>query len=846
MATQRIDRRTDLVGTQSVSYIRQITLDIVITNCKPNTRMYPFFDGIRVDEFVTPNGSAIGSACTTNSAGKFVGKFSIPGFRFTTGSKTFTMSETQDLVSGDMLGSTIGSASAEFTSTGIRQLFQETVNTTNTTTVENVIRREVVTFQPAPPPPVVPAPVRTVPILRNTGSGGRGGSDPVAQSFDTYGQAGGRFITAIDLYFNTKDAAIPVMVEIREMVNGYPGPTMADPAAFVSLTPDMVSVSNDASLPTRFYFPRMVYLPEDREYCFVILANTNKYNIFTSIISERSNETGATVFEQVHLGSIFKSQNNTTWTADQFEDVKFTIYAAKFDTDSSAVLAMAGSATPVVVPSSVLSTVSGTNIITAKLTHKHGFDVGSSVQIAIDTLGTYNGITGVNLLGTNSGTWEVTSVLDEYSFRFAILVNATSTGPILTGGRLKTIHVDSGGSGYSETSPPSVIIGGPGTGASATATVIGGALAYITVTNPGTGYTTNPTVTLSTAFGSGASVQSDNGLRISMATNRIAHSMNPAISNFIPQGTAIEASLDTVLGNFPGGNIANYSTGNSVRFDIDEMKNLDQNVLLCSRANEATKLSNGRSTKVNLVLTSNNPNVSPVVDINQSKVMFASNTVNNQLTDVKTALTPFGSLDSVVVVGGGTGYSVAPAVAIVPAEGDTGSGATATAVISGGVVTQINVALPGSGYIKIPTVTITGTNTTPATAVARLTGFNTEISPGLGRAAARYVCKPQTLATVSNGARVIVNAYSSENTSIEVYLRTTSSAAGLIHQDQNWLQMTCDVARNASTSKSEFLDYEFYLNKISPFDVFDIKIVLGSTVPYDAPVIKNYRAIMIT
>ena len=68
-------------------------------------------------------------------------------------------------------------------------------------------------------------------------------------------------------------------------------------------------------------------------------------------------------------------------------------------------------------------------------------------------------------------------------------------------GGLHRIRVLTGGTGY--TSAPSVSIVGDGTGAVATATVAGGVVTGITVTNPGTGYS-RAIITLS---GGGASVQ---------------------------------------------------------------------------------------------------------------------------------------------------------------------------------------------------------------------------------------------------------------------------------------------------------------------------------------------------
>ena len=47
--------------------------------------------------------------------------------------------------------------------------------------------------------------------------------------------------------------------------------------------------------------------------------------------------TGRTVSSQPHLGSLFKSQNNTTWNAVQTQDMKLNLYKAKFATDTGTV-----------------------------------------------------------------------------------------------------------------------------------------------------------------------------------------------------------------------------------------------------------------------------------------------------------------------------------------------------------------------------------------------------------------------------------------------------------------------------------------------------------------------------
>jgi hypothetical protein len=79
-------------------------------------------------------------------------------------------------------------------------------------------------------------------------------------------------------------------------------------------------------------------------------------------------------------------------------------------------------------------------------------------------------------------------------------------------------------------------------------------------------------------------------------------------------------------------------------------------------------------------------------------------------------------LDSITVTHQGTGYTIAPKVLIVPAEGDTGSGATAEAVLnSTGQIVSVTVTDPGSGYRVTPTVVFDGGNGTSATAYPVMT-----------------------------------------------------------------------------------------------------------------------------
>ena len=165
--------------------------------------------------------------------------------------------------------------------------------------------------------------------------------DPLAQTF-LIEQKGGCFLSKVDIFFATKDSKIPVTLEIREVVNGYPGKRVL-PFSRVTIKPEQVNISantvnldgvavNKYDTATTFTFPSPVYVQEGTEYAIVLASDSNNYKVWISQVGDQMPGTARTISEQPYLGSLFKSQNASTWTADQTQDLKFVLYRAKFDT----------------------------------------------------------------------------------------------------------------------------------------------------------------------------------------------------------------------------------------------------------------------------------------------------------------------------------------------------------------------------------------------------------------------------------------------------------------------------------------------------------------------------------
>ena len=111
-------------------------------------------------------------------------------------------------------------------------------------------------------------------------------TDPLAQSF-IVDDITGVYLTGIDLYFQEKplDFDTPVTVQIREVELGTPSQRIL-PFSEVEMIPDDITVSNDASVATRFNFPSPVYLNGQREYAIVILSISTEYRVWTSRLGE--------------------------------------------------------------------------------------------------------------------------------------------------------------------------------------------------------------------------------------------------------------------------------------------------------------------------------------------------------------------------------------------------------------------------------------------------------------------------------------------------------------------------------------------------------------------------------
>ena len=813
-----VETRGDrIVSVTLIPFCRARTVELDGENLKPNTNHYFFFDNIRVDKYVRPynatysqdGGTTVTSNLKTDGQGRLRGYFELPNSneqRFATG-----MREMRATASYHNLPNPASSCAEVYQAQGLLQASQTEITSTRNGRVvyeqltgqrDIVTRGEItntiavdteappipvdqtptpVDTPPPPSSPVVDFPIEPIDIpwepefweRREM----RGWRDPLAQSF-LVESSGGMFMSSVDVYFATKDDTMPVSVEIRTMHNGYPA-NIVMPFSTVTKNPADVNTSTDGSSATTFTFDSPVYLDDGVEYCFVVYTNSSKYECFVSRMGEKDLATGQTIAEQPYAGSLFKSQNNSTWTAEQTDDLKFHLKRCQFDTTKIPYVSFDNANLPAqTLQENPIQTFSGQNYVKV-YSYTHGmYHTGSNTTIA--------GVTG-------DATGSV------------LTMTATPSGTPAVGN-------------YNGTA----VTGGSGTGMTVDIAVTSGPSVAVTIANPGTGYATTDTVTVSNYNGTadlsiaidtvgdtlgGMPVDAINatftamqhigidtfcvtpdisaydfktgytstsstvgGGEVATATRDYyfdtLHTMIPSVAT---QGTKISAAVKTTPMYSPEGFISGTvytQNASSQTITLNDNSWLSAPSIVASAINEANEMSNAKSFDCSLQLYSSNPNVSPVVDISSIGCLGIANRINN-----------------------------------------------------------IN------SSSDVPT----GTTYIPST------------SPDGDNNAMTYITRKVSLKTPAQGLRVTADFFRPPTTDLKVLYKVLNNDDETPFDDLGWRYFNTNGAPDVSTEADarNFKEYEFTADDLNEFSAFSIKIVGQGTNTCAVPMVSALRCIAI-
>jgi len=416
------DRITDV---SIVPFIRPRDITINVTGMKPNTRLYSYFDGEPVSDFVKPDGGVLGGEVYTDDAGSATNvTFSIPNsdaLRFRTGERVFLFTDntTGDLVSASTYGE------VTYTAQGLLQTKENVVVSTRVPRVESLgvgsateLRQSTNTFNRV-----------------NVG----GWFDPLAETFlvDEALYPDGIYLTDVDLFFKSKDDdGLPVSVQIRTTDNGYPAPVVL-PFSDISKLPADVNVSEDASVATKFEFPSIVYLTPG-EYALVVLSNSLKYECWISEFGENVIGTTRKISEQPYAGVLFKSQNASTWSPDQNQDLTFVLNRAEFTTGSAAEAVFKDAGSPVEYKADIIQIVPQE----AKMNK-------TAVQWSIKMTDQGSGLLDTNFTNVTANTnyyldapKKITTAAGSYVAKATFATGSSHTSPMIDIGRNSIITIE--------------------------------------------------------------------------------------------------------------------------------------------------------------------------------------------------------------------------------------------------------------------------------------------------------------------------------------------------------------------------------------------------------------------
>lgn len=843
-------------GDGTTSYVLDL-VNVIGTFSSGNT-----FNGSISGQAGTVISISTNTTLTTNQAGEVNFLFNIPNteaLRFRTGKSQLKLVDSS-------------TSSGNYTSRGLGQ-YEATGTLQTVQSVVNAVRNADFVKEQINPSPNDPNTYETV-SRGGTSTANRiisdtGWYDPLAQSF-LIQQRGGAFLTSIDLFFATKDASIPVSVHIREMVNGSPGKYIL-PFSTVTLKPDSVNAPVAGTTPeasgyvsvalpdgnsyadyntaTKFTFESPVYVQDGAEYAFVIQSDSNNYKVWISNMGDVIPGTSRTISEQPYAGVMFKSQNASTWTPDQNQDIKFTLHRAVFATDTVGAIVMVNNVnTYDQLYSDPIQTVSGST--TVRIWHpNHGMSSGSSVQLT----GLTSAVNGIPAAEIN--TTKVISNVDAHCYTITTTTAATSTG--YAGGNLlkaskniaydlinptlqmqtfsetkgnyyiKTtsgISPDGGQTPYVlDSSYSPVLIGEdniwdqPRIVASEVNenTYMSGAKSLMLLAQIST---TNDSVSPVIDTARSSAILVSNKLNYATESNTNVAALDTKLMFAGSAGTITGVPNTGVSVSVAGGTYNYAITGTALSLSGSQSLSVGtqyyygNRLYVCTVAGTA---STSAPTHTYGIATNGTASLQYVGSA--SSITSTNSTVRGLMAGLGIGR---------YIITGGSANSVNNGTWLVTGYGDDGTTGTVYVDSTAGNVFTAETVTSSSIYVAVKEL------------------FYDEIAPVGGSSLSKYVTTPIKFANSSTYTRIKIGANCPNEADIKVYYKTClGDSSQLDTIKYNLAQADGNGLIKVDNGNYSFSDVDYTLTSMTPFDTIAVKIVMQSTNTAATPIVKDFRVI---
>ena len=608
--------------------------------------------------------------------------------------------------------------------------------------------------------------------------------DPLAQSFyvDNNLYPNGMYISSIEVFFKTVDQSTSVSLELRNMESGLPGPNIL-PNGQVILPGFSTSQSDDASIGTAFRFDVPIYLQSNTEYCFVLKSTSLGYNAWCSRVGETDVLTSKVIDTNPYIGTLFKSENDNTWVAASYEDLKFNLNCAVFDNAVTSNIIMRPKAATVnntpqyyaskqSLPLSYLKTNFHSKTIQATIP-MHGLNTGDSIYTIVpvtDHAYAYNGLHYNQLIGM----FKITRIDDdnvEFTAKSGTDINLTTD---ILANRTGAIPVKDG------------------------LTILDYQVPILPITPQNyaaPSVTNNDTFSLSTAPSADPNISVPpsppaylENPSFTVYSNIVIHeAMIDFLGTELPK-TAITEKIKIAVGppqltNSDGSQgLMVYSKQNYETFvHKDEFMSFDQPRILATPFNESShglELGQDTSLLVNINFDSEDKNISPIIDLSGISVMTRTYKIDNQND-------------------------------------------------------EIDILMKKSMQKK---ASIDDFNDPKQ---------NTEIIAGSGTAAAKYKSSLVNMSDYYKSLKIYVVGNCPDPAIIDCYVRISTNET--THRDRNWIYVPFfgDLAKPFpySLDRDQMSEWYFLYSDTSSFNIFDLKLVMRTKNPSFIPKIYSIRTI---
>ena len=616
------------------------------------------------------------------------------------------------------------------------------------------------------------------------------------------------FVTKVDLFFQSKDSTIPFKFNIRRNKEGRP---TNDVLNFSQVVVDSanVNISSNANVATSVNFAAPVFLDKG-EYSLNLGADSRAYNVYVATLNEQDLTLGSTITQQPALGTFFQSENLSSFTPSLFDDLKFTLYRAKFNTGVTARVDIRQKFNE--ISSDVYDETLETDPLelfkdrsTMKVYHfNHGYANDSFVHID-NIANTYSNVR------TISGATDFLGGGDEGGNIFGLDGNVFTQGLQISNVKLNSYTVDLGAGKIPVLTEPRTRFGGPSVS-------IGKNIAYTTIL--------------------------------------------PRISTFNAGNATINHKIkQTTLGTTYTKDTDFITIKNLVDNKFDEEK------VIASLINKDKKQNNVLSLDYVIEMSTNNDRVSPLIDNQQIGIQLRRDLIDNttysatvfehELTTLSNTLTPhranitrtsngIGIINLANVMDMNNANAVINGT-ILNVQANTtqtnGSGAN-----NSGLYRVIDIFAGSASNVSIKVAKLSGdiendVNNSNVYSIVTSNDFVTEEAATGGTTYSKYITREVTFNNPSTGLRFLVDAAVPLNSNLDFYIKTKLAGDNTNLRDIEYKKVTGVVIPNSL--EGEFVEVNHQIDDIDAFNSVIFKIVFNAASTTNAPKIKNFRLIAV-